>query len=559
MVINTRTAIQMLVCVLSASCALSALAEEPKKAPEEEYLDMPPEYFEALREQDRQAQLAKGDTKDAPGYVPGYRRSPGIGLSPHAPQLAPAVPAGLAPSFGAPVQLRGKEFKFDFHGYLQPTLRMGFGESVDDETTLHSDPSVPGGAYGWFDSTNTLPTPWAQLNLICGNEIVNATVIMGAWTTARADDAAGSFMYHAQQLFAEAYLTYTPDVGPFGLKINVGAFPDRYGFMAQWHKGAYGASFIGDIYGTGATASFMIPWVGDVDTTIEAGFKGEFDKSPLGGAADGSNEYVRPEEGSTFAAHAHLGVKFAKYFQPTFHMIYSWSQDDRGDPEDDPSTPENDTQQHKDGSLLVLGGDIRIDGKRFGYLYAGGSHIVGKYTNSLTDMVQILNTGSGYFFNERYWGFSSNGNGNLTLAGLQYGLSLGTLLRHPMPYWGIGPDLFINIFGIYGHSESDAPDVSDKNMFKYGAEAVYSFSKYVGASFRFDHVMPNLDEQSRSFGVITPKLIIRSDWNARESLILQYSYIAAGDDVVVRGDNRMMAASDTPDRHMLAIYGTIWW
>ena len=165
----------------------------------------------------------------------------------------------------------------------------------------------------------------------------------------------------------------------------------------------------------------------------------------------------------------------------------------------------------------MLGGDIRIDGKHAGYFYAGGSHIEGKYTNSLTDMVQILNTGSGYFFNERYWGFSSNGNGTLTLAGL---VRLGTLLRRPMPYWGGGPDLIVNNFGIYGYSDSEAADISDRHMLKYDAEAIYRFSRYVAASLRLDHVMPDLSRQGQTFGVITPKITIRSDWNARESLIL---------------------------------------
>ncbi len=559
MVIHNRTAILMWVYATVIPVAFEAGAAEPDSISKNNFVDMPEEYREELQKKEREESLKKGDIKDYPGYVPGYRHAPGLSLSPHAPQLATAMPAGVGPSFGAPVYLSGKEFKFSFHGYLQPVLRMGFGKSVSDETSIHADPSVPGGAYGWFDSTNTLPTPWTQINFVCGNEIVNATVIIGAWSTVKADEASGMYMGHAQQLFAEAYLTYTPDISPLKLEIKVGAFPDRYGFMSQWHKGAYGVSLIGDIYGAGATGSLWIPFVGDFDVIVEGGFKGEIDKAPIGIAADGSNEYARSEEGSTFAAHGHLGVFFAKYFTPTFHFIYNWSQDDRGDPPDDPTTPLNDTQQHKDGSLRILGGDLRIDGKRFGYLYAGGSHVKGKYTGSLTDMVQVLNTGSGYFFNERFWGFASKGNGDLTLAGLQYGLSLGTLLRHPVPYWGVGPDLIVNVFGIYGYSDSTAAEIKDRHMLKWGAEATYNFSKYVGVSFRFDHVMPDLAGQSTSFGVITPKLIIRSNWNSRESLIIQYSYFAVGDDVIVRGDNRMTAPSDTPDRHMLALYGTIWW
>ncbi len=421
-----------------------------------------------------------------------------------------------------------------------------------------------------------MPTPWTQLNFSYGNDKVKAHMLIGAWSTTEADQAAGNFMGHAQQWFTDVYLSYTPDVAPVLVDLKVGAYPDRYGFMAKWHTGAYGASLIGDVLGLGVTGTVVLPFVGNFDVIIEGGFKGEIDKVPLGTPQSGAYEYARTEEGATFAGHAHLGVHFAEHYTPTLHFVQTFSVDDRGDPPDDPDTSVNESHGRKDGYIRILGGDIRIDAEQMGYLYLGGSYIVGENADAVTDLVRILNAGSGKELNERYWGFASEGNGTLILAGLQYTVSLGTLLRHPIEYWGEGPDLSLSFFGIFGRSESNAEqhlstddflDLVDdvdqyryKNMIKYGAEAVYSFSRYVAAAARFDHVMPNLTRKGRSFGVISPKIIIRPDWVSRASLTLQYSYYVLGSETLVQGDNRLTnVPSENPDRHMVAVYGTVWW
>ncbi len=48
-----------------------------------------------------------------PGYVPGYRRVPGVGLSPFAPGTNPPI-GGTTPSFGATI--RPQQWNVDFHG-----------------------------------------------------------------------------------------------------------------------------------------------------------------------------------------------------------------------------------------------------------------------------------------------------------------------------------------------------------------------------------------------------------------------------------------------------------
>lgn len=527
-----------------------------------EFIDDTPEQRAAREAAAAAEAAARGDVKDHAEYLPGYRRMPSVGLSPHAPQLQPAMPGALMPSFGAPVRDHG--WRFDFSGYLQAVLRASIGTRENaipgqKKTTLHGDPVVPGGSYGWFDHSLTVPTPWTQLNFAYGNDTVRATAILGAWSVATADEAAGNRMPQAQVWFANAFLSYTPQIDPLVLRINVGAFPDRYGAMAQWHEGAYGASLIGSIYGVGTTATLELPFEGGLTGRVEAGFKGELDKAPVGVVQNGSNEHARDEEGSTYAAHGHLGLTY-KGLTPTLHVIHSFSQDDRIDLPDDPRTEWDESGLRRDGSIDVLGADLRLDGQRFGYWYVGAQRTRGDEANSVSDLVKVLNAGSGKEFNEHFWGFVSRGNGALTLLGTQYTVSLGRLLRHPMEFWGEGPDLSLSAFGIYGHADSDAPAFDDQDMLKYGAEGVYSFSKHVASSLRIDHVHPDLDAPGRSFAVFSPKVIVRSGWVTRESLTLQYAYYALGDDVRVEGDNRLVnITSSNPDRHLVALYGTIWW
>jgi hypothetical protein len=178
----------------------------------------------------------------------------------------------------------------------------------------------------------------------------------------------------------------------------------------------------------------------------------------------------------------------------------------------------------------------------------------------MSNLVQILYSGSGRDFNERYWGYYSNATGTLSLAALQYTVSLGTLLRYPEEFWGEAPDLLVSVFGIIGHSTSAAGGLGTKDMLKAGVETVYSVAPWLAFGDRLDWVAPTLGDSSKSYQVLTQKLIIRSDWTARETLVLQYSGWVLGDHVKVNGDNRLMNyTSAKPDQHLLAIYGTMWW
>ena len=88
---------------------------------------------------------------------------------------------------------------------------------------------------------------------------------------------------------------------------------------------------------------------------------------------------------------------------------------------------------------------------------ASTEHVSGKNMTSMSNLVQILWSGTGRDFNERYWGYYSNGTGTLIDCGTAVHGQPGHLLRYPDEFWGEAPDLIVSVFGIYAHSTSAAP------------------------------------------------------------------------------------------------------
>jgi hypothetical protein len=558
-----------------AGCAaLLSRAAWPQSTLGSEFLD-PPESEQARTS----APSAPQDEKKAAGYIPGYRRIPSVGLSPHAPQNVPGLPGAITPSFGAPVS--GSDLRFEFHGYLATAFRMGIGKrdtALDGQklTTLHADPVVPGSAYGWMEQTNLVPGPWSQLTFQYGNDTVRATAIIGAWSLGRAQDATGYAQTESQVWLNDAFLTYTPQVAPFGLAVTAGVFSDQYGQMAQYSNGQYGIPLMGSIRGVGIKSALQIPLEHAIDVTLEGGFKGGSSRVPVGIAIDATTNFPRPEEGSTYAAHGHISASWQN-ITPAVHYVHSWSQDDAYAPPDDPLTVVDESVARPDGELDILGMDVRANMDRFGYVYAGVARVTGEDTNSINNLVSVINSGGGRDFRERFWGDDSGGNGTLTLVGAEYTLSLGTLLRYPEEFWGVGPDLTLKLFGLYAHAAGGCDQFSlrtdgsscvpggvngesDTSSLKYGVEGIYSFSKYVLATLRLDRVSPDLDRGSQDFFAITPRVIFRSDWQARETVGIQYTGYVFGDHLVVNGDRRLVNTnSQNPDRHMLALFATMYW
>ena len=531
---------------------------------------------------------ADEDKMPPPGYLPGWRERAGLGLSPHAPGQPSILPGGIYPAFGAP--LRPNEgAKFDFHGYIQAGFRAGVGDRDDPtedqySTTWHGDPVVPRGNV--FENTNNVPYTWAELRFSYATQSVTANVSLGAWSLSESMAAAQSFMPNAQLWVRDAFLSYEPKgLGPVKLTWNVGVFEDRYGAMAEYSTGQYGAPLIGTIAGVGETLLVGFPLGGGLDLKLEHGLKSGFERVPIDAPAGPSNNWQKPWEGQTFVHHGHVGLDLDGVFRPTLHYISAFARDDQGDnvamgnmaagyhryggsgvPLQFPDL------DHADGSLMTLAADARFALKRFGYLYVGVAHTSVEHVRTLSNVVQILNAGGGRDLMDRYFGRNNDqGNGTLLLAGAEYTISLGELLRYPGEFWGEGPDLRLSLFGMYGHITSDDPSRDGEDKYKFGFEGTYSLLSWLAASGRFDRAVPYVNrpevplypnQNDNSYSVWTTKLIFRSDWTAREALTLQYSkyfYRSNFHLVSLNAGGQVSNVTSAPDEHLLALYGTLWW
>ena len=161
---------------------------------------------------------------------------------------------------------------------------------------------------------------------------------------------------------------------------------------------------------------------------------------------------------------------------------------------------------------------------------------------------------------DNYLGPLSGGTGTLTTVGGQYDLSIGQLVSWPVPFSGEGPDLFVSVFGMRTHVTSDDPTRDGVDKMKFGGEATYSLLSWLAVSARYDQVAPNVDDSRYSFAAISPRVILRSDWQATDQIVLQYSHWLNGSRTTVRtGDPPMENVAVVPDSDMVSLSASMWW
>jgi hypothetical protein len=187
-------------------------------------------------------------------------------------------------------------------------------------------------------------------------------------------------------------------------------------------------------------------------------------------------------------------------------------------------------------------------------------------------VVQILNAGGGRDLMDRYFGRNNDaGRGTLTLIGAEYDVGLGELLRYPGEFWGDGPDLRLRVFGMFAHVTSDDPARDGEDEYKFGAEGTYSILSWLALAGRVDRAVPYanrprvplyFNQNDNSFSVLTGKIVLRSDWQAREALVIQYSHFVYRPDfhlVTLNAGGQVSSVTGAPDENLIALYGTLWW
>jgi hypothetical protein len=471
-----------------------------------------------------------------------------LSLDPAAPELS-SLPAGITPAFGS-VSTRSGDWRFDYHGLLFVPLRVGFNTRLapgpgQEKTVLHAPPLVPED-FQSFGYTNVLPDPWAQVNFSYGNRDVTATIIIAA----RSVTEGNSYFNPPDQLgINDAFVTFRElNTERLRLKLDVGAFPNRYGNMGEYDSGRYGTPIIARIGGVGATQTGTYD-VGPATILGEVGLMGQLNKAPLGVEPAAWNGYVDANTGTSFVPHFHAGVDYRGIGQLGLHFIRALSQDDRA----------TDTTQ-PDGYIDILAADARFTLRRYGHLYLAVSETASHHARAVSDVIQVMNAPGGPGLMSAYFGMNSGGSGDLTTVAAQYDLSLGNLLRYPQHFEGNGPDVFVSVFGVYTGVKSADKTHDGIDKLKYGVEVSYSPFGWLAVSGRYDRVIGNINDDTDTTSIVSPRLIFRSGYNARDQLVLQYSHWFNGSGVVLNsGAPPEPDPSVRPDQDVLALMVSMWW
>jgi hypothetical protein len=489
---------------------------------------------------------------------------PALGLDPTVPQVA-ALPGGVTPAYGQKSQSEG-EWRFDFHGFITAPLSVGIGDRMlvqpgQSGTTLHTPPGVPDDLET-FSHTGVVPTTYVQMNFSEGTSLVSANMSI----LARQANASTSFLEPASQLgVADLFINVLPRLGKLRTEVFVGAFSSRYGATGEYDEGRYGTPLIARVNGIGqrigVRGAFGNNWI----WMAEEGLVGQSNKAGATVTPDVWNDFANPSEASSFVAHGHLGLRGHRFATLGAHYLHAWSQDDRGNNVVTGMMGANGSLP--DGKLDIAAADLRITAGRFGHFYAATSFVKAEHVQTISRIIQVLNTRGGPGLITNYLGPNSNGNGNLQIIGGQYDLSIGKLVSYPVPFSGDGPDLFVSVFGMITHVNSD-DKLFDPNgryydgvtKWKAGVEGTYSVLPWLALSGRYDKVVPDTQDPSQGFAVVSPRVILRTDWQATDQIVIQYSHWFNGANTLIRvGDPPMENITWLPDKDMVSISASMWW
>jgi hypothetical protein len=480
-------------------------------------------------------------------------------LSPTQPEYGEEVTSttGGSPETMGALRLGGASL--EFHGYMRAPMRVGIGPKNDltDGKELHAPPRTPDASATDWRYLYTLPGPWAEIYFTYGTSRAQATVSIAGYN----QTAAGYRDLEAQLGINEAFLTLTfPDAlgRAGGLKLTAGSFMNRYGTAGAAGAGMYQTYLFGRTKTAGETLSADLHLAEGVTMVLEHGIGAKLDVIPF--QTTDANTMYQPNylpypgpvpQGSTFLHHAHLGLELGKSVVVAGHYLTEWTPDDRA-PLGTPSKP---------GRLSVYGGDVRLKGGVGGQGYFGYSRVKADHILPLADAIELLHSSGGWEFKGNYFGRfdprtgikPADDSGTVDSLLFEYSLSLGRLVRYPLRFMGNGPDLVATLFGMFNSVQSDT---QTHQMLKYGGEVMYAPLDVLALGARADLVQPDLSDRSKSFAVVSPKVVLRTSFLAHERVQFQYSHYFLGTKAYPAFPNDRVNEADAD---VFMISASMWW
>ncbi len=101
-------------------------------------------------------------------------------------------------------------------------------------------------------------------------------------------------------------------------------------------------------------------------------------------------------------------------------------------------------------------------------------------------------------------------------------------------------------------------------------EVSYTPISWIALSGRYDRVIDNVDDATQTTSIITPRVIFRTGFNARDQVVLQYSHYFNGSNVYAMTSVPQVTSNgpvptldispaDRPDADVLSLMASMWW
>src|SRR5688572_28834764 len=262
-------------------------------------------------------------------------------------------------------------------------------------------------------------------------------------------------------------------------------------------------------------------------------------------------EDIAANQGLTLLNYASVGGSYKRTIELGGYIFDSRARDKRP------------LKELTDATVSIVGLDVRADTHVAGKIYGATSYISAEQATYQSPAIEVMHSYGGRGLTENYFGTqaSENGTGSLWNVGFQYDLSLADSYRSitgekasPLPWNG---DLHASLFGLYSfiQSKQGSPDPllnrDDKKAFKWGAEAGYRITEWMGLSARYDRVVLDVDDSANSFRILSPRLSFFTSFITREMIYLQYSRYMYNERIRLRPGQVQLETM--PNDHVLKI------
>jgi hypothetical protein len=447
-----------------------------------------------------------------------------------------------------------QRWNYALQGYFQAPLRVGLGPRNDltEGRELHSPPRMVGLEQYEWRNLGLIPGPVAALYIRVENSLVSANVVLSSnilWDSAFRDiQAIGGI--------SQAFVTLKwPDLfgSAGGLAWTVGAFSSRYGNAGprQQSSGYYRTQLFGRTHLAGEAVTADLNLGPDLELVLEQGLGGKVEVVPFL-SPDGVPPPPRapwlPEQGpvaqgSTFVHHSHAALAIGDWLTLGAHYLGEWSPNDY-------YTGAGEAEKAK---MNVFGGDVHFDSDQAGYGYVGYSRLDASNALPLADGLEVIHSINGLSLTENY--FQSIGDeyyapgagqlpppvdsGTIDTVLFQYLVRLSNLLGSSSK----GRDAGLALFGMYNHV---ATDIVTQDRFKFGVDTSVDIIRALSLGLRFDSAMPDGSNKDVAFSVISPRVVLHTNWLSREYVVFSYSHFFLGEGAAPSPpyDNLTVADSD---------------